>query len=90
MNRTGAPHTLSHYLSTTLPLLFTPAPLESHSHSLSRAQHPLPAPPSQAYVIIQGVLAPSEAEMAWLGACMAGADGWLNVCVGIVRESFGR
>jgi len=90
----GLPHTLSHYLSTTLPLLFPPAPLPTHSHSLShslsRSQHPLPAPPSLAYALIQGVLAPSDAEMAWLGACMAGADGWVNVCVGIVRDAFGR
>jgi autophagy-related protein 5 len=86
----GAPHTLSHYLSTVLPLLFPPPPPHSHSHSPSRVQQPLPAPPSLAYAMIQGVLAPSEAEMAWLGACMAGADGWLNVCVGIVRDAFSR
>jgi len=90
----GMPHTLTHYLSTSLPLLFPPAPppIHSHSlsHSLSRSQHPLPSAPNLAYSLIQGVLAPPDAEMAWLGACMAGADGWLNVCVGIVRDSFGR
>jgi autophagy-related protein 5 len=88
----GAPHILSSYLSTSLPLLFPPAPPSNHPHSLSlsRSQHPLPAPPNMAYALIQGVLAPPDAEMAWLGACMAGADGWVNICVGIVRDSFGR
>jgi autophagy-related protein 5 len=86
------PHTLTQYLSTSLPLLFPTAPLPTHTHTLplSRSQQPLPAPPSLAYALIQGVLAPPDAEMAWLGACMAGADGWVNVCVGIVRDSFGR
>jgi autophagy-related protein 5 len=37
------------------------------------------------YALIQGVISPPEAEMAWLGACMAGADGWLNICVGVAR-----
>ncbi|EEB97396.1 hypothetical protein MPER_03294, partial [Moniliophthora perniciosa FA553] len=30
-----------------------------------------------------GIIAPMESEMAWLGACLAGADGWVNICVGI-------
>ncbi|PCH43591.1 hypothetical protein WOLCODRAFT_138455 [Wolfiporia cocos MD-104 SS10] len=42
--------------------------------------------PPLAFAIVQGVVAPPDAEMAWLGACMAGADGWLNVCVGLLRE----
>jgi autophagy-related protein 5 len=67
---TGSAHTLAHYLSTLLPLLFPP----------------LPYPGSElAYALIQGVLVPPDAEMAWLGACMAGADGWVSVCVGIAR-----
>lgn len=70
----GMPHTLAHYLSTHIPLLFP--------------QHP-PDTPDIAYAIIQGVLAPPEAEMAWLGACLTGADGWLNICVGIVRDILG-
>jgi len=37
-----------------------------------------------AYPIVQGVQCPSDAEIAWLGACMAGADGWVNVMVGIL------
>lgn len=43
-----------------------------------------------AYALIQGVLAPPEAEMAWLGACLAGADGWVNICVGLLREGIPR
>jgi len=39
----------------------------------------------QAYAMVQGVVCPLEAELSWLGACMAGADGWVNVCVGISR-----
>jgi hypothetical protein len=34
--------------------------------------------------MMHGVLVPPDAEMAWLGACMAGADGWVSVCVGIL------
>ncbi|EJD02724.1 autophagy protein 5 [Fomitiporia mediterranea MF3/22] len=37
-----------------------------------------------AYPIVQGVVCPLDAEVAWLGACMAGADGWVNVMVGVV------
>jgi len=89
----GTPHTLMHHLTTSLPLLFpaTPPPpthTQSLSHSLSHPQHTF-APPNLAYALIQGVPAPPESEMAWLGACMAGADGWVNVCVGIVRDSVG-
>ncbi|KAF8524869.1 autophagy protein 5 [Hysterangium stoloniferum] len=43
---------------------------------------PLDAPPL-AYVIVQGVVCSLQAEVAWLGACLAGADGWVNVCVGL-------
>lgn len=69
----GTPSTLGHYLSTHLSLLFPPTPND---------------PPFQdlAYPLIQGVVAPHETEMAWLGACMAGADGWVNVCVGLLRD----
>lgn len=61
---------LSHYLSTHLPLLFPSQP--SGGSDL-------------AYALIQGIVAPPETEMAWLGACLAGADGWVNICVGISR-----
>ena len=46
--------------------------------------------PPLAYALVQGVHAPPDAEMAWLGACMAGADGWVNVCVGILRDNHHR
>ncbi|KAF8605558.1 autophagy protein 5 [Ceratobasidium sp. AG-I] len=35
------------------------------------------------FALIQGVVPPLEAEIPWLGACMAGADGWVNVCIGV-------
>lgn len=68
----GTPSTLGQYLSTHLPLLFPASPSD---------------PPFQdlAYALVQGVIAPRESEMAWLGTCMAGADGWVNVCVGLLR-----
>ncbi|KAF8124921.1 autophagy-related protein [Boletus edulis] len=66
----GSAHTLSHYLSTHLPLLYPPQP--SSSSEL-------------AYALIQGIVAPPETEMGWLGASLAGADGWVNICVGISR-----
>ncbi|KAK2467784.1 hypothetical protein APHAL10511_000079 [Amanita phalloides] len=74
----GTPHTLHHYLSSHVPLLCMP---ESATVVAKRTT----ASVDQAYVLIQGVSAPMEAEMAWLGACMAGADGWVNVCVGVKK-----
>jgi autophagy-related protein 5 len=88
----GTPHTLSRYLSHLTPLLFPP---KSSDHPTRPP--PPPAFPSGrssvpnaqdarsgfAYALIQGVLAPGDSEMAWLGACLTGADGWLNVCVGL-------
>lgn len=49
--------------------------------------NPTPAPFKHelAYILIQGVICPAEAELGWLGACLVGADGWLNLCVGITR-----
>lgn len=66
----GLPHTLAEFLSTRIPLLFP-------EHDPNK---------NIAYALVQGVVAPPEAEMAWLGACMSGADGWVNVCVGILRN----
>ena len=69
----GFANTLGNVLSLQLPLLFPPSASD---------------PPFQdlAYSLVQGIVAPKESEMAWLGACMAGADGWVNVCVGILRD----
>ncbi|EPQ57662.1 APG5-domain-containing protein [Gloeophyllum trabeum ATCC 11539] len=64
----GAVRTLGDFLRAHLPLLF---PLDRPDRK------PL------AYALVQGVRCPGDAEMAWLGACMAGADGWVNVCVGV-------
>ncbi|TFK75300.1 hypothetical protein BDN72DRAFT_832161 [Pluteus cervinus] len=71
----GTPHTLGHYLFTHVPLLFP-----------SRAPTPQERRSDLAYALVQGVVSPYESEMAWLGATLAGADGWLNVCVGICRN----
>ena len=68
----GTPNTLADLLSLHLPLLF-PAPGPG-------------AGPTLAYALLQGVVTPAEAELAWLGACMSGADGWVNICIGLGRE----
>ncbi|KAG8932456.1 autophagy protein 5 [Tulasnella sp. 417] len=69
-----------------------PPLVDERAHTLRqflRTHLPLlfPPPPSQpqAYALVQGVVCPPDAEMAWLGACMAGADGWVNVCIGLGR-----
>ena len=67
----GTMHTLSTFLTARLPLLFP---------------EPSSGKPNLGYALVQGVPAPPDTEMAWLGACMAGADGWVNVCVGLLRE----
>ncbi|EIM80008.1 uncharacterized protein STEHIDRAFT_126278 [Stereum hirsutum FP-91666 SS1] len=73
----GSPTTLSDFLNQHFPLLFpSPTPQRPQVRNLG-------------YTLIQGVLAPFEAEMAWIGACMAGADGWVNICVGLVPASSG-
>ncbi|TBU38241.1 hypothetical protein BD309DRAFT_1084179 [Dichomitus squalens] len=68
----GTMHVLSTFLTARLSLLFP---------------EPSSGKPNLGYALIQGVPAPPDTEMAWLGACMAGADGWVNVCVGLLRES---
>ncbi|BGO99910.1 Autophagy protein 5 [Rhodotorula toruloides] len=65
----GTPTTLQHFLSHLLPLLFP---------SLSPSSAP---PPALAYPLIQGIYVPLASEMGWLGACLAGADGWVSVVV---------
>ncbi|KAF8647130.1 hypothetical protein AX16_006961 [Volvariella volvacea WC 439] len=72
----GAPHTLQQYLTTHIPSLFPPRPSNAFASQY----------PEYAYVLVQGVTCPLDAEMAWMGACMAGADGWLSVCVGLHRR----
>lgn len=82
---TGTPHTLSHYLTSHVPLLFPlrpPPPPPSRTNPNPQA----PTVPELAYALVQGVPTPPESEMAWLGACLAGADGWLNICVGFGKS----
>lgn len=69
----GNSNTLHDFLSTTLSKLFPPSTSDPPFRDLAYAQ-------------IQGVEIPGDADMAWLGACMAGADGWVNICIGIIRE----
>ncbi|KAG5646308.1 hypothetical protein DXG03_003905 [Asterophora parasitica] len=77
----GSPNTLAHFLTAHIPLLFPPRSRPSTpTHNNDGLDNP-----ELAYALIQGVRSPPEAEMAWLGACMAGADGWLNVCIGIAH-----
>ncbi|KAI0033448.1 autophagy protein Apg5-domain-containing protein [Vararia minispora EC-137] len=66
----GSPNTLADFLPLHLSALFPP----------TAAGRP------RAFALVQGVRAPLEAELAWLGACMAGADGWVNVCIGLLRS----
>ncbi|EIW82563.1 autophagy protein 5 [Coniophora puteana RWD-64-598 SS2] len=70
----GSAHTLGYCLFTHLPLLFPNSTEQSSPNGIS---------PNLAYALVQGVHTPLDAEMAWLGACMAGADGWVCICIGI-------
>ncbi|CAD6888217.1 unnamed protein product [Tilletia controversa] len=73
----GRPKTLVAQLSALFPLLFPPAP--------SFASFAAPSPPL-AFVVVQGVRVPLEAEIAWLGAVLCGSDGWLSVIVHLNPE----
>ena len=70
---TGSPLALGAFLTQHLPLLFPASESDPPFHDLA---HPL----------VQGVPVPKDADMAWLGACMAGADGWVNVCIALLRH----
>lgn len=87
----GSYHTLHHFLSTLLPLLFPPSvpPVPSSSPDAPVPVPAVPSPPPAplAYALIQGVVAPLESELGWLGACMTGADGWVNVCIGLTKDA---
>ncbi|KAL9932557.1 hypothetical protein V8E36_008674 [Tilletia maclaganii] len=73
----GRPKTLFAQLSALFPLLFPPAP--------SFACFAAPPPPL-AFVVIQGIRIPLEAEIAWLGAVLGGADGWVSAVVHLNPE----
>lgn len=66
----GRPTTLHGVLSALFPLLFPPTP----TFATSTAQS-VPPPPL-AYAVIQGIRVPLEAEIPWIGAALASADGW--------------
>ncbi|KAI0071778.1 hypothetical protein K474DRAFT_1606304 [Panus rudis PR-1116 ss-1] len=70
----GTPLTISRFLTTHLPNLFPPSVSDPPFRDL-------------AYPLIQGIQAPPDTELAWLGACMAGADGWVNICIAVLRDS---
>jgi len=77
----GNSHTLSRFLTSHIPLLFPPQSRPTTPHRQNPSND---AGCSElAYATIQGVPAPLDSEIAWLGACMAGADGWLNICIGV-------
>jgi len=66
----GQPATLRSLLETHLPLLFNPQEGQGSGNVLAHA-------------LVQGVVLPLETELAWLGACMSGADGWVCIVVGL-------
>jgi autophagy-related protein 5 len=41
--------------------------------------------PTLAHALVHGALMPPETELAWLGACMSGADGWVCIVIGLGR-----
>ncbi|KAB5589841.1 hypothetical protein CTheo_6723 [Ceratobasidium theobromae] len=60
-----------------------PMTLEAHLRSVMSLLFHKDEPNNLAFALIQGVVPPLESEIAWLGACMAGADGWVNERIGI-------
>ncbi|SCV71714.1 BQ2448_3302 [Microbotryum intermedium] len=57
----------------------TPAILVSPSElSFEAPKTPL------AQIIVQGVVVPLDTEVGWLGACLAGADGWVGAVVSLL------
>ncbi|GAA5917267.1 hypothetical protein JCM6882_009268 [Rhodosporidiobolus microsporus] len=69
----GSPTTLAAFLSSTLPLLFPSSP----------------SSPPLAHPLIQGIFPPLQTEVGWLGACLVGADGWVNVVVVLEEREAG-
>lgn len=65
----GQAATVRTLLETHLPLLF---PADGTAGSLAHA-------------LVHGVVIPPETELAWLGACMGGADGWVSIVIGLGR-----
>lgn len=66
----GRPTTVVDMLRSALPLLFPPG---GEAYALAQP-------------LAQGILLPPDADVAWLAACMAGADGWLRIGIRFVAE----
>lgn len=64
----GHPATLIEMLRSQLPLLFPPS---GEAYALAQP-------------LVLGIVVPPESEVAWLAACMAGADGWLRIGIQLV------
>ncbi|EJU04467.1 hypothetical protein DACRYDRAFT_76943 [Dacryopinax primogenitus] len=71
VTQNGVHTTLGDLLSASFPLLFSKG-ANIQNTSISGA-----------YAVVQGMEPPLETEVGWLGASLAGADGWVNVCVGL-------
>ena len=80
----GTPYMLRDFVSKHLPLLFPPRPPTPPPSRLNPNPQ-TPQTPELAFVLVQGVICPPDADLAFLGACLVGADGWLNLCIGICR-----
>ena len=72
----GTPQTVIGVLRQHLPLLFPAA---------TSAATPTPYP--IAFPLAQGAEIPPDAEVAWLAACVCGADGWLRIGIRLRGES---
>ncbi|PWN87026.1 hypothetical protein FA10DRAFT_269630 [Acaromyces ingoldii] len=73
----GRPNTIHLVLSGLFPLLFPPTP--------TFGTHAAP-PPALAYPVVQGIRLPLETDVAWLGAALPSADGWVAVCINLLID----
>lgn len=63
----------------------TPTTLGMHLLSLVPLFFPAHAPPL-VVPIVHGIEVPLEAQLGWLGSCLLGADGWVNVVLRVVLD----
>ncbi|KAK4056155.1 autophagy protein 5 [Microbotryomycetes sp. JL221] len=69
LTKQGNPLTLGDHLSTLAPLLY---PVSDQGRTRSSVR-----------TIVQGIEVPMEAHVIWLGSCLVGVDGWVNVVVSL-------